>query len=123
MYNTGTIKYQDITYQTHTITLWRDELKKTVNNVIEYEFTTYTPNLFNNKFRVYGYITSIQLNKMETRFIKLSDDYDKYELENNVGTVKYQGYTIPIHKVILSRGDSKITINNVAEYHLRTTNI
>ncbi len=114
--NVGTVSYRDYTYQTHKVTFWRDGVKKIVNNVIEYELTTVIPSR-RSEPKVFGYVNTITFDK-KTELIEFDDNYDKYELEENVGTVNYRGYTYQTHRIILWRGDTKRVINNVVAYHL-----
>ena len=119
--NVGTISYRGYTYQTHRVTFWEHGVKKIVNNVIEYELTLVTPSLKYDA-KVFGYVTTITFDR-KTELIKFSDNYDKYELEENVDTVSYRGYTHQTHRVILWRGDTKRVINNVVEASLGRRNI
>jgi hypothetical protein len=115
--NVGTVSYRGYTYQTHRVTLWRGDVKKIVNKVIEYELHTRNPSV-RSEPKVFGYVTTITFDK-KTELIESDDNYDKYELEENVGTVRYRGYTYQTHRIILWKGDTKRVINNVIEYHLR----
>lgn len=118
--NVGTISYRSYTYQTHRVTFWRGDAKKIVNNVIEYELKTRNPSV-RSESKVFGYVNTITFNK-ETELIEFDDNYDKYELEENVGTVGYRDYTYQTHRIILWRGDTKRVINNVVAYNLIRSN-
>lgn len=115
--NVGTTSYRSYTYQTHRVTFWRGDVKKIVNNVIEYELKTRNPSV-RSEPKVFGSVNTLTFNK-KTEFIEFDDNYDKYELEENVGTVDYRGYTYQTHRIILWRGDTRRVINNVVAYHLR----
>lgn len=114
--NVGTISYRGYSYQTNKVTLWKQDNKKIINNVIEYDLETITSRI--GQYNIIGFITTIQLDKMNTELIKFSDSYDKYELEDNVGTIDYRGQTHQTNKVTLWRGDTKRIINNVISYSL-----
>lgn len=115
--NVGTVSYRDYTYQTHSVTFWVDGVKKIINNVVEYELMTMNPSV-RSEPKVSGYVNTITFDR-KTELIKFSDNYDKYELEENVDTVSYRGYTYQTHRVILWRGDTKIVINKVIAYSLK----
>lgn len=115
--NVGTVSYRGYTYQTHRITLLKGNLRrKTVNNVIEYELSRVVKSRWPEP-KAYGYVTTITFD-METELIKFSDNYDKYELEENINTVGYRGYTYQTHRLTLWKDDSKRVINNVVAYNL-----
>ncbi len=112
----GTVSYRGYTYQTHRVTLWKGDVRKTVNNVVEYELTKVIKSRW-HELKVYGYITTITFNE-ETKLIEFNDNYDKCDIEENVDTVSYRGYTYQTHRVTLWRGDTKIVINNVVAFRL-----
>lgn len=115
--NVGTVSYRGYTYQTHRVTLWRGDVKRIVNKVIEYELHTRNPSV-RSEPKVFGSVTTITFDK-KTELIEFDDNYDKFELEENVGTVSHRGYTHQTHRVILWSGDTKRVINNVVAYDLR----
>ena len=74
----------------------------------------------NSKPVAYGYITTITLDKMNTELIDVNDNYDKYEVEDNVGTINYRDYTYQTHRVTLWRNEAERIVNNVVAYELTT---
>ncbi len=114
--NVGTIDYRGYSYQTNKVTLWKGDTKKIINNVIEYDLETITSS--RGKLNIIGFISTIKSDKMNTELIKFSDNYDKYETEDNVGTINYRGYSHQTNKVTLWRGDNKEITNNVIAYSL-----
>lgn len=89
-----------------------------LSGCIDSSTPTTNPNSFTPKPLVYGFATTITTDE-KTELISLQDNYDKYDVEDNVGTVSYLGYTYTTHKITLWRGDSKIIINNVISYDIR----
>lgn len=118
--NVGTINYRGYSYQTNKVTLWKSDNKKIIHNVIEYDLQTITTR---GEFNIIGFITTIQLDKRNTELIKFSDSYDKFEWEENVGTIDYRGSIHQTHKVTLWRGDTKRSINNVISFSLAKRSI
>lgn len=114
--NVGTANSRGYSYQTHKVTLWSGDAKKTINNVIDYKLTTVVASPV-PKLKVYGFVTTITTDE-KTTLIKFSDNYDKYEMENNVGTISYRGHTHQTHRITLWRGDTKKVMNNVVAYDL-----
>jgi hypothetical protein len=120
--NVGTVIYRGNTFQTNRVIFWKGDTKKTINNVIEYELTNIVAKsaieLAQYASKVRGCVTSITLDKMKTELIKIEDNYNNYEIEQNVGTANYGNGVVLTHRVTLWRGKTKIVINNVVSYSL-----
>ena len=116
--NVGTVDYRGYTYQTHRVNILRGDLRNTVNNVVEYELTDVVKSRY-PKQKLYGWYTTITGGRETTKLIKFSDNYDNYEVEENVGTVSHRGYSHVTHKITFWRGDTKRVINNMVAFHLK----
>lgn len=69
---------------------------------------------------VSGYITTISEGGEYMLGIESRDNYNRYEVENNVGTFNYTGKIYQTHRVTLCRDQtkSKVSLNNVIDYSL-----
>lgn len=65
-----------------------------------------------------GYITIISESGEYRLDIETRDNYDRYEVENNVGTFQYKGKIYQTHRVTLWRNQTKVSFNNVIIYFL-----
>lgn len=68
------------------------------------------------KKTVTGYITTISKNGQYTQYIELNDNYDRYEIENNIGTFWYQENMYQTHRITLWRGNNIVVFNNAIYY-------
>lgn len=116
--NVGTLKTNGLIYKTHRVSLWRGDIKRVINDVTGCRLIKTTDRTRHDPY-LYGYITTISFDKERTELIELDDKYDKYEIEENVGTFESNGLIYKTHRVSLWRGGIKRVVNDVIECQIR----